>query len=68
MLRRQAFTPWGARRPGDGDVTQTTRDFTGQKKDGTGLLFSNARYYDPQLGRFVSADSIAPGLAIYNVA
>ncbi len=37
--------------------------FTGQYKDDTGLLFYNARYYDPTLGRFLSADSIVPGMA-----
>jgi len=63
ILSRQAFTPWGELRAGGGDVTQTTRDFTGQKKDDTGLLFSNARYYDPKLGRFASADSVVPGMA-----
>ena len=29
----------------------------------SGLLFYNARYYDPGMGRFVSADSIVPGNA-----
>jgi len=46
-----------------GDVAQTTLDYTGQKKDGTGLLFYNARYHDPKLGRFLSPDSIVPGTA-----
>jgi len=63
VLSRQAFTPWGELRAGGGDVTQTTRDFTGQQKDDTGLLFYNARYYDPKLGRFTSPDSIVPGMA-----
>jgi len=60
ILSRQAFTPWGELRAGGGDITQTARDFTGQLKDDTGLLFYNARYYDPKLGRFASADSVAP--------
>jgi len=29
--------------------------------EGFGLMFYNARYYDPALGRFVSADSLIPG-------
>jgi len=63
VLSRQDYTPWGELRAGGGDVTQTTRDFTGQKKDDTGLLFYGARYYDPKLGRFTSPHSIMPGSA-----
>ena len=44
-------------------IGQTTLNYTGQRKDGTGLLFYNARYYDPGLARFVSADSVVPGVA-----
>jgi RHS repeat-associated protein len=39
---------------------QTDRTFTGQKADGTGLLYYNARYYDPQLGTFLSPDTVVP--------
>ncbi len=59
VLARQDYTPWGEAR--GGDITQTTLDFTGQRKDGTGLLYYGARYYDPQTGRFTSPDSVAPG-------
>jgi hypothetical protein len=38
-------------------------NYTGQKLDGTGLLFYNARYYDPNIAKFVSADTIVPGTA-----
>jgi RHS repeat-associated protein len=35
--------------------------FTGQRRDASaGLLFYNARYYDPTNGRFVSADTMVP--------
>jgi RHS repeat-associated protein len=34
--------------------------FTGQKEDATGLYYYNARYYDPALGTFISADSLIP--------
>ena len=61
-MAAQTFDPWGAVR--SGGVSSTELNYTGQRKDaGTGLLFYNARYYDPALGRFLSADSIVPGTA-----
>ena len=37
----------------------TPRNYTGQLLDDvTGLLYYNARYYDPQVGNFTSADSV----------
>ncbi|MCC6628648.1 MAG: RHS repeat-associated core domain-containing protein, partial [Chloroflexi bacterium] len=61
VVHVQTYTPWGEVRTGD--IPQTTRDFTGQRRDGTGLLFYNARYYDPHLGLFLSPDTIVPGTA-----
>lgn len=57
----QQFDPWGKVR--SGGLSQTDRNFTGQRLDGTGLLFYHARLYDPALGRFISADSVVPGEA-----
>jgi RHS repeat-associated protein len=34
----------------------TDKKFTGQRLDSTGLYYYNARYYDPVIGRFISAD------------
>jgi RHS repeat-associated protein len=51
--------------------TLPKRTFTGQYSymddpstqgvDGFGLMFYNARFYDPQVGRFAQADTIVPG-------
>ena len=38
----------------------TDHQYTGQKQDGTGLYYDNARYYDPALGQFVSPDTLVP--------
>ena len=57
---KQEFDPWGSVRAGG--ITSTSLNYTGQQRDDTGLLFYNARYYDPVIARFVSADSIAPQL------
>ena len=59
LSSRQEFDPWGSVH--SGNVAETTLDYTGQWRDDTGLLFYNARYYDPAIGRFISADTIVPG-------
>jgi RHS repeat-associated protein len=59
VLSHQEFDPWGAVRAGTG-VSQTTLNYTGQRKDDTGLLYYHARYYDPVLSRFVSPDTVVP--------
>jgi RHS repeat-associated protein len=44
--------------------------YTGQQTDSTGLSYLRARYYNPALGRFLSADSVqpnAPGSQGYNL-
>lgn len=50
--------PYGTGQP---PIQQTRRNYTGQYWDDTGLLYYNARYYDPAIGRFISADTIVPG-------
>ncbi|WP_343409668.1 RHS repeat-associated core domain-containing protein [Candidatus Amarolinea dominans] len=54
--RRRAGSATVAARFNDADE----RRFTGQVLDEVagGLYFYNARYYDPALGRFISADTL----------
>jgi RHS repeat-associated protein len=59
------YLPFGGYRPGSAPTqTITDRDFTGQRENmELGLLYYNARFYAPTLGRFISADSIVPNPA-----
>ncbi|MBK8935060.1 MAG: hypothetical protein IPM76_22645 [Chloroflexi bacterium] len=58
------YLPFGGYRSG-GPSTLTDRGFTGHKENMTdlGLIYMNARFYAPGLGRFLSADSIVPNPA-----
>jgi len=44
----------------DTGAVVTDHKFTGQKLDGTGLQYYNARYYDPAIGVFISPDAVVP--------
>jgi RHS repeat-associated protein/uncharacterized repeat protein (TIGR01451 family) len=60
QISKLLYKPWGETRFTSG-TTPTTWRFTGQREDATiGLYFYNARYLDPQLGRFTQADTIVP--------
>ncbi|MFC1981834.1 RHS repeat-associated core domain-containing protein, partial [Chloroflexota bacterium] len=56
------YYPYGDRRNSTGDLG-TDKLFTGQRLDDTGLYYYGARYYDPTIGRFISADTIVPNPA-----
>ena len=59
QTERQYYTPYGGIRHTDG--LDTDIGYTGQRADtSTGLMFYNARYYDPAIGRFISPDTIVP--------
>jgi RHS repeat-associated protein len=55
---------YGTVRAGDTSTLNTDRTFTGQKADSTGLLYLNARYYDPSLGTFLSPDTLVPDAGV----
>ena len=56
------YRPYGEVRTAGRPVAGlTARTYTGQAVDeATGLMFYNARWYDPALGRFISADTVVP--------
>ncbi|VVM22717.1 hypothetical protein BSPWISOXPB_8819 [uncultured Gammaproteobacteria bacterium] len=66
IVERMAYTAFGERRKGDWRVSDplppiipalTNRGFTGHEHiDEMGLIHMNGRVYDPQIGRFLSAD------------
>jgi RHS repeat-associated protein len=51
---------WGYGRYRRGGALPTDHRFTGQKLDGSGLMYYNARYFDPDLGQFISPDPLVP--------
>ena len=57
-----SYDSWGNVRASTG-TADTDRLYTGQRFDSaTGLYYYNARYYDPTLARFISPDTIVPGV------
>jgi RHS repeat-associated protein len=53
----QAYGPYGNTQYQAGAMG-TAKGFTGQYQDATALDYYNARYYDPVVGRFLSADTV----------
>gem|GEM_PF-1698853 len=61
----QRYYPWGAPRPVWNAGLPTNHTFTGQEADqaggtASGLMFYQARYYDPRVGRFTQPDTLVP--------
>jgi RHS repeat-associated protein len=61
LLSEMRYTPWGEVRYDSGN-TPTKYQYTGQFSyaQDFGLLFYNARWYDPYLNHFTQPDSIVP--------
>jgi len=54
------YAPFGSARSFSGALP--AQKLTGQRLDDVGLYYYGARYYDPNLARFISADTIVPSL------
>ena len=58
LVSKTLFHPWGTTRYSQG-TNPTDNAYTGQMHEGD-IYFYNARWYDPQLGRFMQADTSVP--------
>ena len=62
FIQHYGYTAFGNERyKNNAQAFSVTNRYTGQQIDeDTGLYFYGSRYYDPQLGRFIQADTIVP--------
>jgi RHS repeat-associated protein len=61
-IQRQKYRPYGDR-ISTSTSTQESLGYAGERQDETGLFYLDARYYDPTLARFISADTEMPGIS-----
>jgi RHS repeat-associated protein len=60
VVKSYTYEPFGREQSSTGSATND-RTYTGAVADAdVGLLYMNARSYDPKIARFISADSIVP--------
>jgi RHS repeat-associated protein len=55
-VTRIEYDPFGRLLPASSGTDASRPKFTGKELDATGLYYSDSRYYDPELGVFISAD------------
>jgi len=62
VVTSQLFGPYGNTRYSTGAMPSDADGFTGQRQDAlSGLDYFNARFYDPTVGQFITADDRLPG-------
>ena len=57
-LRRLAYAAFGEELENSGSGEAPTYSYTGKERDSSGLMYYGARYYDPALSRFITADTV----------
>jgi RHS repeat-associated protein len=69
VATQYAYAPFG-KTNSSGTPSTNTCQFTGRENDGTGLYYYRARYYDPELSRFISEDPLGfnGGFNLYTYA
>jgi len=60
LSTQYTYAPFGATTSA-GAASANAAQFTGRENDGTGLYYYRARYYAPDLGRFISEDPLGFG-------
>jgi RHS repeat-associated protein len=55
LVRRIVYAPYGSESASEG-TAEVSYKYTDKEKDTTGLYYFEARYYDPEIGRFISVD------------
>ncbi|HBA84847.1 MAG TPA: hypothetical protein DCZ95_12200 [Verrucomicrobia bacterium] len=57
-IRRMEYLPYGQTNVSSGSGAEPKYAYTGQEKDSSGLYYYGARFYDPELGRFLTLDPL----------
>ena len=59
MLWREEYSPYGNKLLNQDAMSDNVRGYTGHVHDTeTGLTYMQARYYDPEIGRFMNTDPV----------
>ena len=57
-IRRLAYAAFGEELENTGTGDEAKYSYTGKELDSSGLMYYGARYYDPALARFITADTV----------
>lgn len=67
LINKTTYAPYGSETLSQGSANVAYK-FTDKEKDNTGLIYFGARYYDPEIGRFITVDPMKDGLNWYAYA